>query len=112
VKEKMDNLVANKQNYSKVGGYIQNDALNLSPTEVILKIYDFVILSLKKGDTQRAMRGITELIVSLNFDYEEFSMGMYKLYQYSRDQIIHGNTKEALVIIEGLRESWVKAFNL
>jgi hypothetical protein len=109
----MNNLVANKQNYSTgVGGYIQNEALNLSSTEVIFKIYGFVILNLKKGDTQRAMKGITELIVALNFDYEEFSMGMYKLYQYCRDQIVHGNTEEAIIILEGLRESWAKAFNL
>jgi flagellin-specific chaperone FliS len=37
---------------------------------------------------------------------------MYKLYQYCRDQIVHGNTEEAIVILEGLRESWAKAFNL
>jgi len=109
----MNGSVANKQGLSTgVSGYIQNEAMNLSPTEVILKIYDFVILHLKKGDTQRAMRGITELIVSLNFEYEEFSVGMYRLYQYCRDQIIHGNTKEAIVIMEGLRESWVQAFKL
>jgi flagellin-specific chaperone FliS len=109
----MSNSVANIPNRSAaISGYKQNEAMNLSPTEVILKIYDFVIIHLKKGDTQRAMRGITELIVSLNFEYEEFSVGMYRLYQYCRDQIIHGNIKEAMVILEGLRESWVEAFKL
>jgi flagellin-specific chaperone FliS len=109
----MNGLVANKKGLSTgVSGYLQNEAMNLSPTEVILKIYDFVILHLKKGDTQRAMRGITELMVSLDFEYEEFSVRMYKLYKYCRDQIVHENTKEAIVIMEGLRESWVQAFKL
>ena len=109
----MNGSVANKQGLSTgVSGYIQNEVMNLSPTEVILKIYDFVILHLKKGDTQRAMRGITELMVSLDFEYEEFSVRMYRLYKYCRDQIVHENTKEAIVIMEGLRESWVQAFKL
>jgi len=109
----MNSLVANKKSLSTgVSGYLQNEAMNLSPTEVILKIYDFVILHLKKGDTQKAMKGITELIVSLDFEYEEFAVRMYKLYQYCRDQIIHENTKEAIAIMEGLRDSWVQAFKL
>ena len=108
----MNNPAVNKNFSQGVGGYIQNQAMNLSPTEVILKIYDFSILHLKKGDSQRAMKGITELIVSLNFEQEEVALGLYRLYQYCRDQIVHGNNQEAIVILEGLRESWAQAFSL
>ncbi|HEY9186566.1 MAG TPA: flagellar protein FliS [Bacteroidota bacterium] len=109
----MNNVVAQKNEISpEINGYLKNEVMGLSPTEIILKIYDFAILNLKKKEQQKAMRAITELIVSLNFEYKDFSIGMYKLYQYCRDQIIHGNYDNALVILEGLRDSWAKAFNL
>jgi len=109
----MNNVVAQKSEISpEINGYLKNEVMGLSPTEIILKIYDFAILNLKKKEQQKAMRAITELIVSLNFEYKDFSIGMYKLYQYCRDQIIHGNYDNALVILEGLRDSWAKAFNL
>jgi len=109
----MNNVVAQKNEISpEINGYLRNEVMGLSPTEIILKIYDFAILNLKKKEQQKAMRAITELIVSLNFEYKDFSIGMYKLYQYCRDQIIHGNYDNALVILEGLRDSWAKAFNL
>ena len=109
----MNSSVAYKTD-SAIGitGYLRNEAMNMSPTEIILKIYDLAILNLKRGDSQKAMRAITELIVSLNFDYKDFSIGLYKLYQYCREQIIHGNIEEALVILEGLRDSWATAFEL
>ena len=85
----MNSSVAHKQDpVIGINGYIQNEAINLSPTEVILKIYDVAIINIKKGEQQKAMRAITELIVSLNFDYKEFSIGLYKLYQYCREQLI------------------------
>ncbi len=109
----MNNAVAQKMEMSpEINGYLKNEVMGLSSTEIILKIYDFAIINLKKREHQKAMRAITELIVSLNFDYKEFSLGLYKLYQYCRDQIVHGNYDNALVILEGLRESWAKAFDL
>jgi flagellin-specific chaperone FliS len=109
----MNNAVAQRGEISpQITGYLTNEIMGLSSTEIILKIYDFAIINLKKREQQKAMRAITELIVSLNFDYKDFSIGLYKLYQYCRDQIIHGNFDNALVILEGLRDSWAKAFDL
>lgn len=109
----MSNVAVQKSDISpEINGYLKNEVMGLSPTEIILKIYDFAIINLKKKEQQKAMRAITELIVSLNFEYKEFSIGLYKLYQYCRDQIIHGKYDNALVILEGLRDSWAKAFNL
>ena len=48
--------------------YIENEILNLSPVELILKIYDVAIVSCKKKDSERANKAITELKASLNFD--------------------------------------------
>jgi flagellin-specific chaperone FliS len=108
-----DNTTALKQeSFSKVSDYIRNDSMSLTPTEVVLKLYDFAILNLKKDQPQRAMRAITELIISLNFEYKDFSVGLYRLYQYCRDKIIQGKSGEAIEILEGLRDAWAKAFNL
>jgi flagellar secretion chaperone FliS len=101
-----------KEKKSGVSDYLRNEVMSLSPTEIILRIYDFAIINLKKGEGQKAMRAITELIVSLNFEYKDISLGFFRLYLYCRDQIIHGNLNNALVIMEGLRESWAEAFNL
>jgi flagellin-specific chaperone FliS len=100
------------ENYSQVSDYLRNDAMSLTPTEVVLKLYDFAILNIKKNQPQRAMRAITELIVALNFDYKDFSLGLYRLYQYCREKIIEGKPNDALEILEGLRDAWAKAFNL
>jgi flagellar secretion chaperone FliS len=108
-----DNISTFQNEYhSQVSDYVRNEVMTLTPNEIILKLYDFAILNLKKSQSQKALRAITELIVSLNFDYKDFSLNLYRLYQYSRERIIQGRPDEALVILEGLRESWAKAFNL
>jgi flagellin-specific chaperone FliS len=95
-----------------VNDYLKNEVISLSPTEIVLRIFDFAILNLKKSEPRKSLKAITELIVSLNFEYKDFSIGLYNLYMYSRDQIIKGNYVEALNILEGLRDTWAKAFNL
>lgn len=92
--------------------YQQNQILNLSPTELILKLYDFAIVSIKKGDIRKANQVITELIGSLNFEYQEVSLGLFKLYRYCQDCLYNGRINEAIDIFEDLRRSWATAFDL
>ena len=108
----LGSMTLKKENSIGINDYIKNDSMSLSSTEIILKIYDFAILQLKKKNSQKALRAITELIVSLNFDYQELAPGLYRLYQYCKDQIYRDNLNEALVILVGLRDAWAKAFNL
>lgn len=92
--------------------YIENEILNLSPVELILKIYDIAIVSCKRKDAEKATRAITELIASLNFDYKEISLGLFKLYHYCQYEIRRGNFENAIEILKELRDAWAKAFNL
>jgi flagellar protein FliS len=92
--------------------YIETEILNLSPVELILKIYDVAIVSCRKKDVEKANKAITELIASLDFDYKEISIPLFKLYQYCQYEIRKGNFENALEILKELRETWAKAFNL
>ena len=97
---------------AKKNNYLYNEIMNLSPVELILKIYDIAIVSCKRKDAERANRALTELIASLNFDYKDISLGLFKLYYYCQHQIRNGNFEAALEILKELRDTWAKAFNL
>jgi flagellin-specific chaperone FliS len=92
--------------------YHREQFLNLSPVEVIKKLYETAILGCKKNNAPLAQNAITELIVGLNFDYQEVSVGLYRLYQYAKRCIRNGNMNEAIRVLEELRTTWVKAFRL
>jgi len=55
---------------------------------------------------------LTELIASLNFDYKEISLSLFKLYHYCQYEIRRGNFDNAVEILKELRDAWAKAFNL
>jgi flagellar protein FliS len=95
-----------------INTYQQNTVLNLSPTELILKLYDLAIVSIKKGEISKSNLVLTELIGSLNFEYQEVSLGLFRLYRYCQDCLYKGNIAQALKIVEDLRESWARAFKL
>lgn len=95
-----------------ISAYQQNQILNLNPTELILKLYDLAIVSIKKSDIQKANRVITELIAALNFEYQEVSLGFFRLYRFCQDSLYAGNYNTALHILEDLRQSWAAAFKL
>jgi flagellin-specific chaperone FliS len=92
--------------------YRNEQILNLSPVQVIDKLYTVAIQSCKKNDAQLARRAINELIVGLNFEYEEISTGLYRLYEYCKDCVRKGKMDDAVVVLEDLRSTWAKAFNL
>lgn len=95
-----------------VSTYQQNQISNLSPNELILKLYDLAIVSIKKDDTSKANLAITELIAALNFDYQEISVGLFRLYRYCQNCLRRGDHQEPVKILEDLRKTWAVAFNL
>lgn len=92
--------------------YRKEHLLNLSPVEVIKKLYDTAILGCKKNDTVLAQKAVTELIVGLNFEYEDISVGLYRLYQYAKECMRKGDLNEAANVLQELRATWVEAFHL
>ena len=101
-----------KQGHGGIDNYLFQQIMNMSPEQLVLKIYDIAIVSVKKGEKQRANRAIAELIGSLNFDYQEMAIGLFRLYRYAQTKIREGNKEEAIMILEELRNTWATAFNL
>jgi len=95
-----------------ISQYQMNSILNASPTELILKLYDLAILSIKKGDFKKANLVLTELIGSLNFEYNDVALGFFKLYRYCQEHLYKQEGDEPLKILSELREAWAQAFNL
>ncbi|MGI6369220.1 MAG: flagellar protein FliS [Ignavibacteria bacterium] len=107
-------LAANKlyANNKKVPGYLEQEVYSWSKEKLILKMYDLFIVSTKRGDTQKMTRVLVELMGALNFEYEETSTRLYRLYEYCQRCIFQNKSDEALYIITELRNTWAKAFNL
>jgi len=79
--------------------------------QLIIKVCDFVILNCKKGDMTEASRGLVELISALNFDYQEISLGLFRLYQYCMEKIKNKEFDEAIHILQGLRNAWAQSLS-
>lgn len=92
--------------------YQREQYLNLSPVEVIKKLYDVAILGCKKHDKTLANNAVTELIVGLNFEYQDIALGLYRLYQYVKHCLRQENYEEAENVLSELRATWMQAFHL
>jgi flagellin-specific chaperone FliS len=97
---------------SAVNVYRREQMLNLSPVEVVLKLYDTAIISCKKNDLDLARKALNELIAGLNFDYRDISLGLFRLYDYCKLCIRKQDVDEAVNILEDLRGTWAQAFHL
>ncbi len=95
-----------------IATYRKEELTNLSPVEVIQRLYDYAILGCKKDDPTLAQHAINELILALNFEYREISFGLFRLYDYCKGRIQKRDYRAALAILEPLRATWAQAFSL
>ncbi|MCX6148416.1 MAG: flagellar protein FliS [Candidatus Kapabacteria bacterium] len=109
-------LAASKAYLGKKNGnvpsYIEQEVLSWSKEKIILKMYDLFIVSCKRKDLQKMSKVLIELMGALNFDYEETSTRLYRLYEYCQRCIFQKKFDEALYIIKELRDTWALAFDL
>lgn len=96
----------------KFPNYLEQEVLSWSREKIILKMYDLFIVSCKRKDVQKMSRVLIELMGSLNFEYEETSTRLYRLYEYCQRCIFQQKFDEALYIVTELRNTWAQAFNL
>lgn len=92
--------------------YLEQEVYSWSPEKIILKSYDLFIVSAKRNDSAKMNRILTELINSLNFDYDEPAIRLYRLYEYCQTCVNRGDASEAINIIQNLRTTWSRAFNI
>ena len=96
----------------KIPAYLEQEVLSWSKEKVILKMYDLFIVSCKRKDINKMSRVLIELMGSLNFEYEETSTRLYRLYEYCQRCVFQKKYDEAMYIIQELRGSWAEAFDL
>lgn len=96
----------------KIPSYLEQEVYSWSKEKLILKMYDLFIISAKRNDIQKMSKVLIELMGALNFDYEETSTRLYRLYEYCQRCIFQKKFDEALQIITELRNTWAQAFNL
>ena len=105
-------IYASNAGGKKIPSYLEQEVYSWSKEKLVLKMYDLFIVSAKRGDTQKMSRVLVELMGALNFDYEETSTHLYRLYEYCQRCIFQKKIDEALHIITELRNTWAQAFNL
>jgi flagellin-specific chaperone FliS len=92
--------------------YLAQEVMLWSPEKIILKTYDFFIVSCKRRDVSKMNKSLLHLMEALNFEYSEESTRLYRLYEYCQKCIFQRRYDEALHIIEGLRQAWAAGFKL
>jgi flagellin-specific chaperone FliS len=92
--------------------YKKDQLMNLTPVQVVDKLYGVAIQACKKEDAPLAQRAISELIVGLNFEYQEISTPLFRLYRYCKDCIRDGKLEDAITVLVELRAAWAQAFHL
>jgi len=93
-------------------GYLAQEVMLWSPEKIILKTYDFFIVSCKRRDVVKMNKALMSLIESLNFEYSDQATRLYRLYEYCQRCIFKREYDEALQVIQSLRNSWAEAFKL
>lgn len=104
----MQNGIPAVLNGKKLQSYQQSQILSMEPVPLLIKVYDFTILNCKKKNMEKAGKGLVELISTLNFDYPDVSLGLFRLYQYCQDKIREEKYDEVISILEGLRNAWIE----
>lgn len=97
---------------STVPSYIEQEVMSWSREKIILKMYDLFIVSAKRKDVNKMSKVLIELMGALNFEYEEVSTRLYRLYEYCQRCVFQKRYDEAVHIISEMRETWAKAFDL
>lgn len=89
--------------------YKLQEIAGASQEELVLHIYDFAIQGCVRKDEECVSKALAELIDSLNFDYQEISVGLFRLYEYMMRLVKTGVFEQPLDLLRKLRETWYEA---
>jgi len=86
--------------------YRNQELVGASPLHLVVMAYDLAIRACEQQDFEKAVRTITVLRDTLDFDFPDVSMGLFRLYQYCLDCIRGSDYNSALSILRELRDAW------
>ncbi|GEM_PF-693422 len=90
--------------------YRTQQVQSATPGQLLLQLHDFVIEACVAHDKERALRGLTEMVDSLNFEAGGIvAFGLLRLHHYSIEQLHKGNFEGVRYVVGGLRDAWATA---
>lgn len=92
--------------------YLKQKILSASPEQLVSYIYDVILAACRRKDQDRALRGLTGLVSSLNFEYKDIAVPMYQLYQYCLESVRKREFNEVEELIGDLKAAWAEAMKV
>jgi len=89
--------------------YATTQTRDMSPSQILLQLYDFAIAGCVGRDSRKASAALVELIAALDFNYHEIAFGLYRLYEYALREVKAQRFEPAHTILSELRETWSRA---
>ena len=87
--------------------YRQQDVMNASPLRLVIMAYDLAIRSCEQQDFNKSIKTISALRDTLDIDYPEVAVGLFRLYQWCLDCIRQGDYASAITTLNELRSAWI-----
>jgi len=97
---------------NKANPYLVNEIRESSQEKLLLKLYDFTIVSCRRQNIEKTNKALDELIFGLRFDEEELeniSTGLFQLYNFCKDQMRKRKFDIVERILTELKQTWVEA---
>ncbi len=92
-----------------VDSYRSQQVAGAAPAQLLLQLYDHAIAGAIRQDHKQVNAALVELIGSLNFDYEEIAVGLFRLYDWCMRRARAKDWEEVLGILRELRTAWAQA---
>ncbi len=86
--------------------YKQQDVMSASPLRLVIMTYDLAIRACEQQDFVKAIKTISALRDTLDMDYPDVSVGLFRLYQWCLDCIRTGDYASAITTLSELRSAW------
>lgn len=86
--------------------YRQQDIISASPLRLVIMTYDLAILACEQQDFAKATKTISALRDTLDLDYPDVALGLFRLYQWCLDCIRKGDYASAITTLTELRGAW------
>lgn len=88
--------------------YKQQDVMSASPLRLVIMTYDLAIRACEQQDFEKAIKTISALRDTLDMDYPDVALGLFRLYQWCLDCIRTGDYASAIATLSELRSAWAQ----
>ena len=82
--------------------------MNASPLRLVIMTYDLAIRACEAKDFAKATKAISALRDTLDLEYPDVSVGLFRLYQWCLDCIRKNDYASAINTLTELRGAWAE----